>query len=1089
MNKKKDEKSKTTSKINPESLDIPSFIREKIVYFREIINNTIWSVQYYKKYDVFSNSDVNVCIQTLHELYKKTVDILNVLPPSGSQLSSADSEKLIEMLQLVIDKLSVIMASFGTHNFDDLLFVCMGSQLINRKYENESLQNKVEIIRKYVHPISYKSFSWKNTISVSRQNDDFVDGILCSNKITEDTIVIEKSNHYECFDIDSILQPNFYNRIYGIRVVLQNVKTQKTIIITGMVDDVLIDCLQSKYIENRKNDITSSISENMDETTVKRMISSFILKDFLICGNNDIQKKYITLLSDINVVKTTKLDALIKTFVGMDAFLQRNMLINLLIYNKDDDIQYVTYLLYDLITANPSGGDSSEQVLIYDSFPWPIRMYFKDTMKFTIKYTQDMIQKYDVNRISIEQQIYLMKGPEYIKEKAMVKLKEIKGKNEDSCSKAKQYLEGLLKIPFGVVREEPILKDVRNINSDFSDLAVKIVEYSVLYSPKKRHSNIEIMKYLETWNHRITSFVHDNIYQVLSKKKTNVLNVIVQYIQHRVKCGGIQFTDLLPSTCKQKDAMVLYISRFLQQHVEEYDSIYDLMNDNTNVCKIRGSMNIILQKIKGIETNLQNVTDALDASIHGHDYAKNQILKIIGQWMNGEQSGYCFGFEGSPGVGKTSVAKKGLANCLIDSDGISRPFAFIALGGSCNGSTLEGHSYTYVNSIWGRIVDILMETKCMNPIIYIDELDKVSKTEQGKEIIGILTHLIDTTQNDCFQDKYFSGINIDLSKVLFIFSYNDPDSIDRILLDRIHRIRFDNLTLDDKMVIVNDYILPEINIKMGFCDTVVLNDEIIEYIIESFTMEPGVRKLKEILFDLFGEINLELLKCSDINVSIPIIVTKEEVENKYLKKYHKIQEQKIHENSTVGIICGLWANTLGKGGIIPIETMLFPSTTFLELRLTGLQGDVMKESMNVAKSLAWSLTSNERKKELLKLFEETKCQGLHIHCPQGAVSKDGPSAGTAITIAIYSLLNNKIIRNNAAITGEINLQGQITAIGGLDYKILGGIRAGIKRFLFPKTNRRDYLDFMEKYEDKDFVEGVQFIEVDHIEKVFEYVFE
>jgi ATP-dependent Lon protease len=291
------------------------------------------------------------------------------------------------------------------------------------------------------------------------------------------------------------------------------------------------------------------------------------------------------------------------------------------------------------------------------------------------------------------------------------------------------------------------------------------------------------------------------------------------------------------------------------------------------------------------------------------------------------------------------------------------------------------------------------------------------------------------------------------------------------------------------MVIVRDYILPEINRKMGFCDTVVLTDELIEYVIETFTMEPGVRKLKEILFDLFGEINLELLKCSDMSLSVPLMITQEDVENKYLKKYHKIQEQKIHEKSAIGIICGLWANSLGKGGIIPIETMLFPSTAFLELRLTGLQGDVMKESMNVAKSLAWKLTPHERKKELVKLFEETKCQGLHIHCPQGAVSKDGPSAGTAITIAIYSLLNDREIRNDVAITGEINLQGQVTAIGGLDYKILGGIRGGVKTFLFPKENHRDHVDFMQKYQDKEFLEGIQFIEVDHIEKVFDYVFE
>ena len=150
--------------------------------------------------------------------------------------------------------------------------------------------------------------------------------------------------------------------------------------------------------------------------------------------------------------------------------------------------------------------------------------------------------------------------------------------------------------------------------------------------------------------------------------------------------------------------------------------------------------------------------------------------------MTGKQTGYCFGFEGPPGVGKTTMAKKGLAHCLKDENGEPRPFAFIALGGSSNGSTLSGHNYTYVGSTWGKIVDILMEKKCMNPIIFIDELDKVSRTEHGKEIIGILTHLVDTTQNMSFQDKYFNGIDLDMSKVLFIFSYNDVSLIDKFYL-------------------------------------------------------------------------------------------------------------------------------------------------------------------------------------------------------------------------------------------------------------------------------------------------------------------
>jgi ATP-dependent Lon protease len=185
----------------------------------------------------------------------------------------------------------------------------------------------------------------------------------------------------------------------------------------------------------------------------------------------------------------------------------------------------------------------------------------------------------------------------------------------------------------------------------------------------------------------------------------------------------------------------------------------------------------------------------------------------------------------------------------------------------------------------------------------------------------------------------------------------------------------------------------------------------------------------------------------------------------------------------------LWANSLGKGGVLPIEAKLFPSSTFLELKLTGMQGDVMKESMNVAKTLAWSLLEKEKMKELAKDFEETKLQAMHIHCPEGATPKDGPSAGTAITIVIYSLLSGKKIKNEIAITGEICLQGHVTAIGGLDLKILGGIRAGVKTFLYPKENNKDFNDFYEKYSGKEILNGIQFKEVEHINEVINLVFE
>ena len=152
-----------------------------------------------------------------------------------------------------------------------------------------------------------------------------------------------------------------------------------------------------------------------------------------------------------------------------------------------------------------------------------------------------------------------------------------------------------------------------------------------------------------------------------------------------------------------------------------------------------------------------------------------------------------------------------------------------------------------------------------------------------------------------------------------------------------------------------------------------------------------------------------------------------------------------------------------------------------------MQGDVMKESMNVAKTLAWNLTKLGRQKSFIKAHEKAKTGGLHIHCPEGAVPKDGPSAGTAITIAIYSLINKKKIKNEVAITGEINLQGQITAIGGLDLKIMGGLKAGIKTFIYPKSNNKDYLLFLEKYDNVD-LSGIVFHEVEHIKEVIDIVF-
>ena len=1073
-----------STNIQKESTNIKHILITKIEYIQEIIRNTILSIKRNKTEEIFSNNDSVLSTSILVELYEKTDTLHQMLTPT----TSCNTDEVIEKLQQIINKLSVLICGFGTTYIEDLLFISFGSDFKNTQTSNHILECKYNLIKKYIRPLGYKIIHWnKNKTTYTHKN------ILCENKITEDDINIEEYNTLECFDIENV-NDLFLQKVYGIRTIMHNEKSRKTIIINGVLDDIHIDCITNDYIKHRKEELKNLIigRQNIEKNLIENIVNNITFKDIMIYGNDDIIKKAITILVDVKSIKHNKLEKTITSFLEMDMFMKRNMLINLLLCDKDNDIQYISYILYEVLSVDSSDNNKSDQTIIYNSLPWKIKTNFKEVIKETIRSANDMMHKYDVTQITLEQQIYLMKADDNVKEKAILKLKEIKGKPDEMTVKTKQYLEGLLKIPFNIYREEPSLKQIKNINNWF--IRIIIVVKSLLpdfeFTEKEQYTLLEI-------NHNINfikQYTSKNILQIIKRMSENMnikqLNTMIQKINTYKKSTKER---RLSVTNQTKPNQINNICNFITS-IANTDNIilYELfdmvVNDSTiSLVNVKNELQLLSNQIIKVQDNINTITKILDDSIYAHTHAKNQIMKIIGQWMSGEQSGYCFGFEGSPGVGKTSLAKKGISKCLMDENNKSRPFSFIALGGSCNGSTLEGHSYTYMNSTWGRIVEILMEAKCMNPIIYIDELDKVSKTENGREIIGIFTHLIDQTQNDSFQDKYFSGINIDLSKVLFIFSYNDPEQIDKILLDRIHRIKFSNLTTDDKIIIVNRFILPEINKKMGFTNVVNMSNKMIEYIIDKYTLEPGVRKLKELLFDLYGEINLYILKNNDEDIELPIEITPENLENKYLPKYHKINERSIHPSPVIGTINGLWANALGRGGIIPIQTMFYPTSNFLDLRLTGLQGDVMKESMNVAKSLAWNLIPNTLKKSLITEFTDTKCQGLHIHCPEGSISKDGPSAGAAITTAIYSLFIHKHISNTIAITGEITLQGEITAIGGLDMKIAGGIKAGIKTFIYPKENARDYNEWKSKHNDIT-IKDLHFYEVSTIQDVFKIVF-
>lgn len=1059
--------------------NIEIFIKNKSIYIQQIIRDTIITIMGHNTEKLFSNSDTKLAIPILNSLYSDTETILKDL----SDKTQTQLEALLDHLQKIVNNLSMIICGFGTRKIEDLLFIIFGSEFKNLSFQDEILKAKFELIKNHVTPYGYKVVHWTKKKRPSKTINSY-----CEDKIIESILEIEQSSNIECYELEGE-GDNIYKKMNGIRITIQNEKAKKTLIINGIIDNVHINCFTNKYIDYRLKEINSlsNTRQKHESEILEEIINTFTIKDILIQGKNDVLKQMFSIISEINTLKQSKLETSFKRFIEMDIYMKCKMIMNLLL-STDPEIQYICYLLYELLALDQE--DLSVASTIYDILPWKFRTKLYEMIKVSSKKSDDITKKYEVNQVSIEQQIYLMKAPENVKEKAMLKLKEIKGRPDEGSLKAKQYIEGLLKIPFGMYKQEPILKKVKEYNQINNQIMNVLNTYfpGLNLKNKNQHTILEIYQNIKQLHKNIVPRTIELIIQLLNHSTNKNVSKIVQYINQINKSTGQK--RLLVSQPKQKQ--IENIENMLNCYEESnvykiYDKSHKEHNDKFSLYETYNEIIQLESNIQEVETEMNSVMDIMETSIYGHSRAKSQIMKIIGQWMNGKLSGYCFGFEGSPGIGKTSLAKKGISKCLIDENNETRPFSFIALGGSANGSTIEGHSYTYMNSTWGKIVEILIDSKCMNPIIYIDELDKVSKTEHGKEIIGILTHMIDSTQNDSFQDKYFSGIDIDLSKALFIFSYNDPEQIDRILLDRIHRIKFENLTLEDKMVIVRDYILPEINDKMGFDNVVDLNDNLIQYIIESYTLEPGVRKLKEILFDMYGEINLEILKIDSFhNIEIPLKLNEEDIDKKYLKNYKKVNEKLIHSFPEKGIINGLWANSLGHGGIIPIQCMLFPSSNFLELRLTGLQGDVMKESMNVAKTLAWDLTSEKRIKTLLKQFSDTKKQGLHIHCPEGAISKDGPSAGTAITVAIYSIFNNKKINNTVAITGEINLQGQVTPIGGLDVKIIGGIKAGVETFLYPKGNERDFEEW--KSNNKKEVETIKFISVSNIEEVFKYVF-
>ena len=477
---------------------------------------------------------------------------------------------------------------------------------------------------------------------------------------------------------------------------------------------------------------------------------------------------------------------------------------------------------------------------------------------------------------------------------------------------------------------------------------------------------------------------------------------------------------------------------------------------------LRNYLDTCMEMPWGVETKERASVDAarkiLDRDHYGLQKVKERILEFIAvRQLNPEAKGQILCLVGPPGVGKTSIA-------LSVAKAMNRKVARLSLGGVRDEADIRGHRKTYIGAMPGRIIEAIIRSGSMNPLLVLDEVDKMASDVRGDPASALL-EVLDSEQNYAFRDHYLE-IPVDLSRVMFIMTANTTDTIPRPLLDRMELIELPSYTDEEKARIAQQYLLPKERKANGLtASNLRVEENALRALIARYTRESGVRSLERQLAKLCRKAAMQIAAGDVKRISI----TEKNLTG--ILGTPRVTQGRIPEKDLIGVVNGLAWTEVG-GEILPVEVGVMDGSGKLEL--TGNLGDVMQESCRAALSCL-----RQRAQELGIAPDFYKTKDIHIHFPEGAIPKDGPSAGIAIATAVLSALTNRAVHRDIAMTGEITLRGRVLPIGGLREKTMGALRAGVHTVILPKDNEKDLSDI-----DPNVRERLRFVPVETVDAVF-----